>query len=244
MGIMKQIAPIPENAPSDFVPADGPDEIAARRGDRQLWFLLLIPVIYGIFTLGAWSSSRSPQPPPTGPYANVKAAPAGKLLVHVAGAVRRPGLYQLPFDARISDAVQRAAPLPNADVNALNLAAWAEDGSRIEVPSKSKKNTAHEPLIQVAPQPTEKKPAKAKADIKTAKPAPKKPPKTPPHIININRASLDDLMLLPGCGPVMAQRILDYRKENGAFRSVDDLDEVKGIGEKKLEKMRVWATVK
>jgi competence protein ComEA len=237
------------------VPADGPDEIKAPR--NRAWLLLLwIPLFYGVFTLGAWSLSRSPQPPPTGPYQNVNAAPPGKLLVHVAGAVRHPGLYQLPFDARINDAVKRAGPLPDADVNALNLAAWAEDGSRIEVPRKIKNVAAHEPLIhepliEVAPQPEEKKsinlkPTDAGTETKAAKPAatPKKPSKAPTRIININRASLDDFMLLPGVGPALAQRILDYRKENGAFSSVDDLDEVKGIGPKKLEKLRAWATVK
>lgn len=243
---MKQIAPITDHSPPDFVPADGPDAVAAPSGSGQLRLLILIPIIYGLFTLGAWSDSRSPQPPPTGPYENRKTAPAGKLLVHVAGAVRHPGLYQLPFDARINDAVQRAQPLPSADVNALNLAAWAEDGSRIEVPSRSKNTEAHEPLIQVAPLPQEKKPVGEKARIAVPKPTatPKKPAKTPPHPININRASLDDLMLLPGCGPVMAQRIFDYRKENGAFHSLDELDEVKGIGPKKLEKLRAWAMLK
>ena len=241
---MKQITPLSAPSPPDFVPADGPDEVASRPGERQLPFLILIVVIYGIFTLGAWSQGHSPQPPPSGPYDNARTALPVKLMVHVVGAVRRPGVYRLPFDARVNDAVQRAEPLPDADVNALNLAAWAEDGSRIEVPSK-RKNTPEprEPLIQLAPLPTENKPAGIKPTPKPS-PTPKKPAKTPPHVININRATLDDLMLLPGCGPVMAQRIFDYRKENGAFKSVEDLDEVKGIGPKKLEKIKPWATVK
>ena len=156
---MKQITPFSEPAPPDFVPADGPDEVVARSGSGQLWFLILIPIIYGLFTLGAWSQGHSPQPPPSGPYDNAKAAAPSNLLVHVVGAVRHPGVYKLPFDARVSEAVQRAEPLPDADVNALNLAAWAEDGSRIEVPSKNKKTDSNEPLIQLAPLPSEPKSA-------------------------------------------------------------------------------------
>ena len=269
---MSQITPAPLNSPPDFVPADGLDETTARPRAGWLWLLLLIPLIYGLFTLGAWSNSRSPQPPSTGPYSNVSttasgksgandatvpAASASKLIVHVVGAVQRPGVYELPANARVRDAIQKAGgPIQNADVNALNLAAWAEDGSRIEVPLKVTEpvNAPTQPLITLEPQPAPErikpKTAPAKSFVQgkaqsaptAAKPA-KKSAKTPPRAININRASLDDLTLLPGVGPAIAQRIIDYRTENGPFGSIDELDEVKGIGEKKLEQMRPWVTL-
>ncbi len=241
--------PVPPDASPDFVPADGPDEAATAPRHGQLWLLVVIPVVYGIFTLGAWSSSHAPQPPPTGPYENTAPARASKILVHVAGAVRHPGVYELPGEARVNDAVKRAAPLPNADINALNLAAWAEDGSRIEVPFQVKGEASpHEPLITLAPRPDEpRKKPKPTAKLTPAKAPTKAQMKalaTPPRKININRATLDDLILLPGVGPALAQRILDYRKENGTFSAVDELDEVRGIGPKNLEQIRPWATVR
>ena len=263
---MSHITPVSPGSsgpePSDFVPADGPDdgtsEALTQPRDRQLWLLILIPVIYGIFTLGAWSANHAPQPPPTGPYENTAPVRVSKILVHVAGAVQRPGVYELPGGARVNDAVKRALPLQGADVNALNLAAWAEDGSRIEVPFQKKDNeTPREPLITLAPLPGESRkspqstaqPAAKSLAKPTAKPmSSQAPAKTSPSAalrkININRASLDDLTLLPGVGPSLAERIIDYRKANGAFISVDALDNVKGVGPKKLEMIRPWATVR
>lgn len=212
--------------------------------NRPLWFVLVAMAGVGIFTLGAWSASHSLQPPPSGPYTNQAAPAQTKIQVHVAGAVRKPGVYVLPFDARINDALQQAEPLPNADTNTLNLAAWAEDGSRIEVPfqSKSTPKVTTVPTAEPAP---EIPPAAVHPT--TTPPAPNKSfaPKTPPtSTININRATLDELTLLPGVGPALAERIVDYRKKNGAFGSVDDLDKVKGIGPKKLEKLRGFARVR
>src|SRR5690348_3745677 len=98
---MTQIAPAPLDN-SDFVPADGPDNFYDQPRANWLGLLVLIPLIYGVFSLGAWSQNHAPQPPPTGPYATNSAPPTAKLLVHVAGAVRHPGVYQLPFDARVN----------------------------------------------------------------------------------------------------------------------------------------------
>ncbi len=257
---MKEITPVPPDsgssnftAPSDRVFGDGPDELP-HAGSTLNWLhmLIFILVLGGVYTLGAWSQNHAPQPPPTGPYQSVKTSSPTSLTVHITGAVRRPGVYSLPFDARVNDAIQRAAPLPNADVNALNLAAWAEDGSRIEVPFKIKNQSQSvplardEPLITVAPPPGEKAvPSVAKGPHVVEKSAKNPSIKaTPARKININTASLDDLTLLPGIGPAFAERIIEYRKANGTFRSVDDLDEVKGIGEKKLEKLRPYASVR
>lgn len=259
---MKQISTAPldnERAPAfDRVFNDGMDEAPAQRAPSSwLYLLILIPILFGIFSLGYWSSNHAPLPPPTGPYDSSDKAPLAsqsKIIVHVAGAVRKPGVYTLPMDARIYEAVQKAGgTLPNGDANALNLAAWAEDGSRIEVPFKAKhaapRETTEAPLITTAQPPQESSsetpsptPAKAKPASKTTDARDTKPP--PARKINLNKATLEELGQLPGVGPATAEKIIEYRKTNGAFSSVDDLDDVNGIGEKKLEKIRPYATVR
>ena len=213
--------------------------------------LILIPIIYGLLALGAWSQNHAPLPPSTGPYEASKAPPQGKIIVHVAGAVRKPGVYTLPMDARIQDALQKAGgALPNGDPNQLNLAAWAEDGSRIEVPLKTKPLTTAQvsdaPLITIAKPPAEtisEKPEPTKTPPKpVATPRETKP--VPARKINLNKATIEELTLLPGIGPATAEKIIEHRKTSGAFSSVDDLDDIKGIGEKKLEKIRPYATVR
>lgn len=255
---MKQIIPArPDNEnPSapDRVFGDAPEEEPGRAPFKPLLFIAVFAAIYGIFSLGGWSVNHSPRPPLTGPYETSEKLPSGaqsKIVVHVAGAVRRPGVYTLPLDARIQDALKKAGgALTNGDPNVLNLAAWAEDGSRIEVPFKNKNTNLEivedKPLITVAKPPDEATPkptptagknaAKSSVAKTQSKPAPVRK-------INLNTATLDDLTLLPGVGPATAEKIIRHRKTNGAFSSVDDLDEIKGIGEKKLEKIRPYATV-
>jgi competence protein ComEA len=207
--------------------------------------VLFLLGVWAIFSLGAWSQNRAPHPPPTGYYQSASTQTPGRIIVHVAGAVKKAGVYQLPPEARVSDAVKRAVPLPDADINALNLAAWAEDGSRIEVPFRERNDAPRdEPLITKSTPPIEKIAAQPTPQIApTAKPTSQRK-STPARKININKASLDELTELPGIGPATAQRIVDYRRENGVFSSVDELDEVKGIGPKKLDNLRPYATVK
>jgi competence protein ComEA len=177
------------------------------------------------------------------------------LLVHVAGRVRKPGVYRLSAGARVQDAVKKAGgPLPDADANQLNLAAYAEDGTRIEVPRRAG--------IAAIPALTEPVPSTATKFLphetrrSRVSPATPKAPLKPTRVlsatkttrnlaapVNINRASADELQTLPGIGPAIAQRIIDYRTENGAFRSIENLDDVKGIGEKKLEKLKPYVLV-
>lgn len=259
---MKQIVPaLPDNEkPSapDRVFGDAPEPEQGRAPFKPLFFIAAIAVIYGIFSLGGWSVNHAPRPPLTGPYETSDKMPASaqnKIVVHVAGAVRKPGVYTLPLDARIQDALKKAGgALPTGDANALNLAAWAEDGSRIEVPFKTKvagSESSHEvddePLITVAKPPDEatQKPTPT-PDKSTAKPSVVKTQSkvAPSRKINLNKASLDDLTQLPGVGPATAEKIIEHRKTNGAFSSVDDLDDIKGIGEKKLEKIRPYAAVR
>ena len=135
------------------------------------------------------------------------------ILVHVVGAVRRPGLYRLGDDARIADAVARAGGATRrADLALVNLAAPLADGAQVVVPRR-------QPVV-AAPG------GGAAPEASTTGP------------VHLNTATLEQLDALPGVGPTTAQRILDYRQENGAFSSVDELDAVPGIGPARLEQLR------
>lgn len=136
-----------------------------------------------------------------------------KVVVHVVGAVRRPGLYALHDGARIADAVRRAGGTTRkADLEAINLAAPLEDGLQVVVP---------------------RRPPPAEAGVPA--PGDGDAPSGPVHL---NTATAEQLDSLPGIGPVTAEKILDWRQSHGAFTSVDDLDAVPGIGPARLEQLR------
>lgn len=147
----------------------------------------------------------------------VPAAAADKsdeeLVVHVAGAVNTPGLYRLKADARVSDAIAAAGgAASDADLDRINLAAPAADGSQIYVVRQG----------EAGPPPSASGGGAAKGET----------------VIDLNRATAEELDELPGIGPSTAQAIVDHRAEHGPFRSVDDLLEVRGIGPAKLEAIR------
>jgi competence protein ComEA len=132
------------------------------------------------------------------------------ITVHVAGAVRSPGLVTLRAGDRVAHAVAAAGgALAVADLSVLNLAATVGDGDQVTVPVKGE-------------QPTASASSGARDD----------------GLVDVNHASVADLEFLPGVGPVLAQRIFDYRKEHGPFATVEDLLDVPGIGEGKLASLR------
>ena len=144
------------------------------------------------------------------------------LVVHVVGAVRRPGLYRLREGARVADAVARAGGATGrAELAALNLAAPLVDGIQVLVPRRV-----------VTSSPTS---AEAEADLGAATAGLGSKP-------SLATATLEELDELPGVGPITAQKILDYRVEHGPFRSVDDLDAVPGIGPTRVEQLRDLVT--
>ncbi len=133
-------------------------------------------------------------------------------VVHVAGAVVRPGVYRVPRGARVTDAILLAGgPSADADADALNLAALLVDGQRVYVPRHGEVVTAVLP-----------------ATAATGAPAP----------LDLNSATPEQLDTLPGVGPATAAAIVAYRAAHGPFRSVDDLAEVRGIGPAKLDAIR------
>jgi competence protein ComEA len=142
--------------------------------------------------------------------------PPSTALVHVAGAVRSPGVYRLRDGERVQDAVRRAGgPRAGADLNAINLAAKVADGQQVVVPRRGAAGAA-----VVA------------GDGAGAGAGPAAPP------VSLNTATAEQLDTLDGVGPATAAKILDYRRQHGGFKSIDDLGEVPGIGPKRLAALR------
>jgi competence protein ComEA len=138
--------------------------------------------------------------------------------VHVAGAVRRPGVYRLSTGARVQDAVRRAGGArPGADVNAINLAAKVADGPPVVVPVRAPRGAA--PATAAAA-------GGASAAGRGSTP------------ISLNSATAEQLDTLDGVGPATARKIIEWRTQHGGFRSVADLGQVPGIGPKKLAALR------
>lgn len=227
------------------------------------WFLVVILAIYCIYTLGAIVGERSRKPAAI-PFASSTNAPPAPLRVHVAGKVKNPGVYTLPFNSRVEDAVKKAGgALPGADLGALNLAEWAQDGTKIDVPAKSAPLPTPTPTIIVREVPVPVPVPAPRAKASSTKPPVASMAELPRAVtesgdqssnaspewlkknpLNLNTATLEQLQVLPGVGPKMAERIIAFRAENGAFKVVDDLDEVKGIGEKRMEDLRPLVRVR
>ena len=160
---------------------------------------------------------------PAGPEAADGSEGTGsKAFVHAAGAVIRPGVYQVPASARVTDVVDAAGgQAPDADLQQLNLAAKVADGERVYVPRRGESP------------PT---PGGPGAGAITGGAGAGGSAATGP--VNLNTATAEQLEALPGVGPATAQAILDYRKEHGRFGNVDELIDVRGIGEAKLAALR------
>jgi competence protein ComEA len=198
---------------------------------------LYVALGLAVCLLGArYVLAQASEPPARGPAPPVRsdggggAAPVrvqraggGRLTVHVAGAVRRPGVYRLPAGARVNDALRRAGgPRGRADLAAVNLAATLEDGRQVLVPERVPAGAA---------------PAAAGSAGSGAAGGAPAPP------VNLNTATLEQLDTLDGVGPGIAQRILDYREQHGGFSRVEELGEVPGIGAKRLATLTPLVTV-
>jgi len=164
------------------------------------------------------------------------------VVVHVAGQVKNSGVYTLPAGKRVIDALRAAGGTkPDADRDAINLAARLEDGEQIYVPKKGSAPPAPAAgaVSSFAPAKTG---SKAPA-VSASRAAASARPATGPKKVNINRAGAEELDLLPGVGPATAQSILEYRKAAGGFARPEDLMNVKGIGPKKFAAMKQWVVV-
>jgi competence protein ComEA len=144
---------------------------------------------------------------------DVTEEPPRRLVVHVAGGVNRPGLYELEEGSRIDDAIAEAGGVkPKAALELVNLAAPVADGQQVLVPLRGV--------------------AMAAGGGESGAPA------APGVKVSLNSATVDQLDALPGIGPVTAQQIIDFRTANGGFGSIEELDAVPGIGPARLEQLR------
>lgn len=208
-------------------------EAVERLREDRLW-ATVVAVGAAVLLLGGYLGYRQ-LAPPVGPpveelLPRVRLTPTSAsttipppLVVHVVGAVRQPGVRELPPGSRILDAVSVAGgPTEDADLARLNLAAPVADGAQIRVPLLGEEPSG--PLI-VEPVPPE--PA-----IGTGAP------------VDLNAASAAELESLPGIGPATAAAVIAWRDANGTFTSVEQLLEVRGIGPGKLDAIRPLVTVR
>lgn len=160
--------------------------------------------------LASAGTASGPAAAPLRVVGGANATTSAKLVVHVVGAVRRPGLYRLADGARVADAVRRAGgSTGRADLAAVNLALPLADGAQVIVPAR------------IAP-------GDVGAAAGTGAPA----------VVRLSTASAADLDELPGIGPVTAEKIVSWRETHGPFRTVDELDAIPGIGPARVEQLR------
>ncbi|TFC93469.1 helix-hairpin-helix domain-containing protein [Cryobacterium sp. TMT3-29-2] len=175
---------------------------------------------------GAGTAAGGADTGPAPSSSGAASASGGLIFVHVLGAVRRPGLFELSTGARVMDAVAAAGGLTEtADPAGTNLARKLSDGEQVYLPQLGE--------VPVGPPP-------GAGSVPGGAPGPGVGPSA---LVNLNTATLVDLDTLPRIGPAMAQRILDYRDTNGPFATVEDLRNVTGIGEKTFEGLSALVTV-
>lgn len=162
--------------------------------------------------------------------------------VHVAGKVEKPGVYDLEPGSRVMDAVEAAGgALADSDLASINLAEKLLDGQQVYVAAKGEIPPPRRSVVRGAGTRLAGKAAGSRKPREST--GPEKLTTPGEGTVNINTAGSDELQRLPGIGPAMAQRILDYRNEQGRFQSVEELVEVRGIGSKTLEKMRPFVSL-
>ena len=193
-------------------------DLVGRR--REVWPIVAFVVALTLLALvlGGRDAPAQVAPPATSATPRSAASPgAGSaVFVHVAGAVRKPELYEFPPGARVADAIYTAGgPLPRADLDALNLAEPLVDGAQVLVPVKGATPVAAAPTGSTSGTPT----------------------------ISLNSADQTQLETIPGIGPVTATAILEHRDELGGFDSIDQLLDVDGIGPATLDDIRSYLTL-
>ena len=155
------------------------------------------------------------------------------VIIHITGSVKNPGIVKLKEGSRIEDAIEAAGGLTeNADITKVNLAYIVEDGTKIKIPSASEEDIGDEDIID----------SKSGDNIIIEENTVSSNNST--QTININKATEKEFETLPGIGPSLASKIIEYRNQNGKFGSIEDIKNVNGIGDGKYEKIKDLITVK
>lgn len=195
----------------------------------KTWKAILIGVFFGLLSIGIVLLITRP---PRGATIQLKPPPTpSPLVVHVTGAVVEPGLYSLTVGARVQDALDAAGgQSPSADLDAINLASFVEDGEQIWVPTKKLAN----PETQSEATSTDIPKLNYQAQL---------PNQEVLVLININTASIPELESLPGIGPDKAGKIVAYRTKHGPFERIEEIENVSGIGPVTFEKIKALICV-
>jgi competence protein ComEA len=230
-------APVLVTEPPDAPDAMEPEPEPVRRTVKEfarnhLGALVVVLVVGVLFAFMQFSRARSESVPvaTTPAQASADASPSGavsapvspeaQIRIHVLGAVNTPGVVALPSGSRVEDAIRAAGGLrTDADPGQLNLAAALQDGQQIVI------GTRGQPAGQVNGGSAGAAQTGGSAGVTSGK-------------ISLNSATEAQLESLPGVGPVMAGKIVAYRQQNGPFTSVDQLKEVKGIGDKTFAQIK------
>ncbi len=151
--------------------------------------------------------------------------------IHVTGRVQKPGVYALPRGSRGVDAIQAAGGIAKGAVlGDLNLASVLEDGERLVIPSVT---APQRPNAHTAPR---NRRTSSQNDRQPSRPSSHSP-------VSLNKASISELDALPGIGRTLAEEVIRYRSEKGRFRTLDELKEVPGIGERRFERLAPLLTL-
>lgn len=230
------------------------------RKQKRVLLLLLLAALLGAGLLLMRSAKRGlveviPIEAITGSFRDRDTKNQGSenmVTVHLCGAVNNPGVYILPYGARLYEAVEAAGgALEEADIHLLNLASLVKDGERINIPTVWKGSSSGEkaPAVAAPQSPIADRPSVSGArtesvrsegarltDLNSVGIEPVRAEGT--RLIDPNTASHRELQTIPGIGPVLAERIIEHREKVGRFENLGDLKKVKGIGDKTLEKIR------
>ena len=157
------------------------------------------------------------------------------IIVHVSGEVKEPGIVKLKEGERIADAIEKAGgTTDDADLSKLNLAYVLEDGVKVRIPKKNEGENVGEYVSEESGEEVIQE-GSIEAEEST---------QTTSKVVNINKANQEELMTLPGIGESTAQKIIDYRKENGKFQTIEDIKNVSGIGDSKFNQIKSLIKVK
>lgn len=155
------------------------------------------------------------------------------IIIHITGSVKKPGIVKLKEGSRIEDAIEEAGGLTeNADITKVNLAYIVEDGTKIKIPSSSDEDIGDEEIIDNR---SGENIIVEENTISSNKNN---------QIVNINKATEKEFQSLPGIGPSLASKIVEYRSQKGKFESIEDIKNVTGIGSSKYENIKDLITVK